>query len=121
MSKQSIINMIEKVYAQYGKYKFVPTLEELEWDPLKYVPEKRMIALDELAKVLEMLRYQDMVIQAQALDLGRVSTQAGLVRQKGLKMQKRYNDQKNYIASLMEGDINIIRSQLRLRREKRTK
>lgn len=121
MAKQTICNMVDRVYAKHGKYKHVPSLEELEWDPAKYVPEKKMEAIGELAKVLEMLRYQEMVIQAQALDLGRLSSQAGLVRQKGIKMQKRYNEQKNYLASLMEGDVNIIRRQLRLLRQKRSR
>lgn len=102
IAKQTIFNMVDKVYANYGKYKFIPTLDELEWDPEKYVPERKMEVIIDLVKVLEVMRYQDMVIQAQALDLGRTSYQAQIIKQKHLKTQERFDNQQEYIKTLIK-------------------
>jgi len=96
-TKQYIVNMVDKVYANYGKYTFVPVKEELEWDPEKYVPSPKMEVVIELAKVLEMLRYQDDHLMMQTNDLSRLSSQIGIMKSKYNELLKRFNEQQEQI------------------------
>lgn len=121
IAKQSICAMVERVYANYGKYTFVPTPEDLEWNPEDHVPENKLKTIGELSDILEMLRFQDMVIQAQALDLSRTSVQARIIKQRAMDIREKFRDQQDYVSPLQKGDIDITRKKLKLHREKQTK